>query len=603
MHPLLRRGNLFVLITYLILSATPFSPLLHGRTVAHPALTVGLESVAWLTAWTAFKRPAWFHWLLLPAFLAMPAELYLQTFYNQGISTHHLGLIAETSPRETLEFLGKQAWTLALVLVGIVAWWGTSWWAAWRTHDLDLSGKRRWISAGALAAFALVGDYGQYFGIKPDPDVADASQHASAKPIALKLGSTSYSLPQLPAWAGSFYDTDRFKQAWPFGLAIHGYDFWHEHRLMVALASQRQAFKFGAHQASHGDEAQIIVMVIGESSRYDRWEINGYPRATNPLLMQEGNLVSLSDMVTAVSATRLSVPVIISRKPALQSLKPSFSEKSFLSAYKEAGFKTFWLSNQMTFGKFDTPISAFAEEADVVRYLDLGEIGNISSFDDVLLGPFKGAIADPAKKKLIVLHTLGSHWNYSQRYPRDFDRWKPSLFGVDDPVYTDIRLKPQLNNSYDSSVLYTDWFLSQIIGLLKSTRQVTAMMYSSDHGESLYDGSCEWIFHGGSTQYDFHIPALVWYSDQYRDAYPDKVAELAHNKDARLSTENIFHSLVDMVDIRYPSENLEWSFLSPQWKPHRRNVDSKGWSDYDNSIFQGDCREVVDKGKPWPRGK
>jgi glucan phosphoethanolaminetransferase (alkaline phosphatase superfamily) len=113
-------------------------------------------------------------------------------------------------------------------------------------------------------------------------------------------------------------------------------------------------------------------MVIGESSRYDRWSLNGYARETNPLLKQEANLVALPDVITSVSATRLSVPVIISRKPATQSLKDGFSEKSFLTAFKEAGFKTFWLSNQISFGKFDTPVSVFAKEADVVEFLNLG---------------------------------------------------------------------------------------------------------------------------------------------------------------------------------------------------------------------------------------
>ena len=66
------------------------------------------------------------------------------------------------------------------------------------------------------------------------------------------------------------------------------------------------------------------------------------------------------------------------------------------------------------------------------------------------------AIDDPARKKLIVLHTLGSHWNYSHRYPKAFDKWQPSLFGIENPAYTDVAMKPQLNNSYDNSILYTD---------------------------------------------------------------------------------------------------------------------------------------------------
>ena len=238
------------------------------------------------------------------------------------------------------------------------------------------------------------------------------------------------------------------------------------------------------------------MLVIGESSRYDRWEINGYKRGTNPLLKQENNLVSLQDLITPVSATRLSVPVIISRKPGRQSLTSGFTEKSVLTAFKEAGYKTYWISNQISFGQFDTPISAFAKEADVIQFMNLGGYSDQSNFDDILLEPLQNAMKDPSPKKLIVLHTLGNHWNYSQRYPKEFDKWQPSLFGVDKPEYTDTKIKPQLYNSYDNSILYTDWFLSQVIGKLKSADVMTSMFYVADHGQVLYDGDCNLAFHG-----------------------------------------------------------------------------------------------------------
>jgi glucan phosphoethanolaminetransferase (alkaline phosphatase superfamily) len=207
------------------------------------------------------------------------------------------------------------------------------------------------------------------------------------------------------------------------------------------------------------------------------------------------------------------------------------------------------------------------------------------------------AIADPAPKKLIVLHTLGSHWNYSQRHPKSFDKWQPSLFGIDKPVYTDLKIKPQLNNSYDNSILYTDWFLSQVIDRLKQAAPLASLMYVADHGQTLYDGTCRLAFHGHNTQYEFHVPAFMWYSDDYQVRYPEKIDQLKRHRKTKLATENFFHTLVDMADIRYPGDHLEWSFLSPAFRLHKRYVDSYGWSNYDNSTFKGDCREVVDRSK------
>jgi len=78
---------------------------------------------------------------------------------------------------------------------------------------------------------------------------------------------------------------------------------------------------------------------------------------------------------------------------------------------------------------------------------------------------------------------------------------------------------------------------------------------------------------------------------------------LLRHKKAKLATENIFHSLLDMADIRYATERLEWSFFSPQFRLHKRYVDSYGWSNYDNATFRGDCREVIDNGKPLSQEK
>ena len=588
-HPLLRPDTLYLLLTYAALSAMPFAGRLlgapQGAQFENPWQLLGAGLFAWIAAWALFKRPAWFHWALLPAFLALPTELYLLAYYGQGISTHHLGVIAETSPSEALEFLGGKAWLLGAVLVAVLLWFGSTWAVAWRTRELDWNDRSRLLVLAVLGSCAAVLAYGHTYGVAQKA----ASPAASASP------------PPLPHWARLPFDTGVFARSWPFGLTARGVDFYKERIYLAELNRRSAAFRFGARQAGDTHGPQVVVMVLGESSRYDRWSLNGYPRETNPLLAQEKNLVMLKDVITPVSATRLSVPVIISRKPAMQSLKDGFSEKSFLSAFKEAGFKTFWISNQVSFGKFDTPVSVFAKEADDVQFLNLGGFSGASNHDAVMLAPLRRAVADPAQKVLVVLHTLGSHWNYGHRYPKEFDRWHPSLTAIAKPDYTDTRIEPQINNSYDSAILYTDWFLSNVIGLLKESGLPASLLYVADHGQTLYDKSCKIAFHGHNTQYEFHIPAFAWYSESYRERFPAKVAQLKRHRAARLSTENMFHTLLDMADIRYPGERLEWSFVSPQWKRHKRYVDSYGWTDYDDATMRGDCREVIAKGKPLPR--
>jgi len=622
MRSLLRPAPLFVLLSYLLLSLVPLAPLLLGKPAPELGHVLAIEAAAWLVVWAVFGRPAWFHWLTIPAFLALPTELYLFKYYGQGISTHHLGIIAETSPREAMEFLGRKVWLMGTVLLAMIAWWLAVQLAAARSSAvLAWRGRTRWAALAVIVAVAALWAYGWEFGVRakpaappPSASVASASgseeedeaSDASADPRYAAIAGanhTGWHWGALPWRLRPPVDMSDFASSWPFGLTGRGIDFYRERAYLAELGQRSRSFSFKAHQAEQDPAPEIVVLVIGESSRYDRWGINGYQRDTTPLLKQESNLVTLSDVITSVSATRLSVPVIISRKSAMQSLKDGFYEKSFLTAYKEAGFKTFWLSNQSSFGQFDTPVSVFAKEADVIQFMNLGTYNNHANFDQVLLEPLQHAIADPAPKKLIVLHTLGSHWNYSQRYPKEFDKWQPSLFGVDKPVYTDLKIKPQLNNSYDNAILYTDWFLAQVIGQLKASQQLSAMMYVADHGQTLYDGTCNLAFHGHNTQYEFHVPAMMWYSDAYKDHYPDKIAQLLSHRKARLATENMFHTMLDLADIRYDGERLDWSFVSKQFKQHKRYVDSYGWSNYDNASFKGDCREVIDKGKPLKQEK
>ncbi|MBY0574698.1 MAG: phosphoethanolamine transferase [Undibacterium sp.] len=599
----------YLLTSYSLISALPYLAWVLAKPIEHPLRLLGFELLTWLVLWLVFKRPRWFHYLLLPAFLTIPIEVYLRVYYSQGISTHHLGIISETSPKEAIEFLGHKVWLLLLLMGLIFLWWWSLLRAAKSNHRLDWVHGSRWFLLACLSASLVPWWYGLEVGVLSTSDNGNGSASASAD-----SSSNEYTLsqvrswdhlhtllnqqPKLPAWADTFYDAESFSHTWPLGIFVRGYDFFSERHYLSQLTDKNKEFRFNARQELGNDFQQTIVVVIGESSRYDRWSINGYQRETNPYLAQEDNLVSFSDMITAVSATRLSVPIISTRKAATQSLKAGFVEKSFLSAYKEAGFKTFWLSNQMSFGQFDTPTSVIAKEADVTQFLNLGGFTDRSNFDQVLLEPLQNALGDSAPNKLIVLHTLGNHWNYSQRYPKEYDRWLPSLFGVANPAYTDLKNKEALNNSYDNSMLYTDWLLARVIVQLKALTHMSALFFVSDHGQTLYDGSCNLAFHGHNTEYEFHIPAFMWYSDQYQSQHPQKIAQLLRHKDAKLTTENVFHTLLDMVDIRTPDEKLDRSILSAQLKAHVRYVDSYGWSNYDDSTVQGDCHEIIDRKTP-----
>lgn len=612
-NPPSRFNRYYLLLSYFCLSCIPLMTWMQGKEIQHPGRLLAYQIFSWFLLWLVGKSPRWFHFALIPAFLAAPIEIYLRLYYNQSISSHHLGIITETSPREAIEFLGNKVWLLLSIIIAITLWWASLLRAARRTPELSWNGRSRWWCLALLTICLGPWLLGQYFGVAPPSgeasDDANSASTVSSRPALSSVRNWSQLMTwadehePLPEWTSALYDEESFSRSWPLGILFRSYDFIVERRYLATLSEKNRDFRFHAQNKNASFQPLTLVLVIGESSRYDRWSINGYQRETNPYLSQETELISFSDMISPVAATRLSVPIITTRKSAQQSLKPGFYEKSVVSAFKEAGFKTYWISNQMSFGQFDTPTSVIAKEADHTQFLNFGGFTNTSSYDQVLLQPLQSALNDTAPYKLIVLHTLGNHWNYSHRHPPVYNKWTPSLYGIVNPAYTNLKNKDLISNSYDNSLLYNDWFLARVLVQLKQNAASPALFYVSDHGQTLYDGSCNLAFHGHNTQFEFHVPAFIWYSKAYAERYPDKIANLMQHQHAKLSTENVFHTMLDMADIRYPSEQLDRSILSSRLSFHKRYVDSYGWSDYDNATFKGDCREVIDNGTPLKQEK
>jgi glucan phosphoethanolaminetransferase (alkaline phosphatase superfamily) len=277
------------------------------------------------------------------------------------------------------------------------------------------------------------------------------------------------------------------------------------------------------------------------------------------------------------------------------------------------------LSNQLTFGRFDTPMTVLAREAEVVRFLNPGGYERKSELDEALLPPLQAAIADPAPRKLIIVHTLGSHWNYAYRHPPSFERWTPSLRGANVPVtdstqasnelfndqlrrdgpvtrpmHKDPRWAAEIGNSYDNSILYTDWLLSRFIASVKAAGPaLSTLVYVSDHGENLVSTACGKSMHGSNTEHDYRVPMLVWYADGFAARHPDMVKRLREHRAAKLTLENLFHTLVDLGGLRYAGHRPERSIVSGELRALPRYVNADGWIDYDLARPVGGCREIT----------
>ena len=356
---------------------------------------------------------------------------------------------------------------------------------------------------------------------------------------------------------------------------------------------QAQNFHFNAFKKDTVAKRQVHVLVIGESSRYDRWEINGYPKPTSPRLKNRQNLVSFSQAVSGSNLTWMAVPQIITRAVPTN-LDLQFKEKSILSAFKEANYKTVWLSNQTDKDIFwSGTITLHAKTADVAVFSPSNS-PNFDSwsknyYDERLLPLLDSIIKADDQNIFFVLHTMGNHWEYTKRYPKHFDYFKPSGHTIGYLSPQSPAGKEAISNSYDNSIRYADYVLDSVISTLNQHKLVSTVTFLSDHGEDLYDLSPDKMdFHVTPAPATLHIPFFIWTSDTYKSLYLEKTKLLAAHQAKKISTENAFYTVLDLANISFPGFDLHKSISSSYFKEsaqmYYHNLDKKTYS-YSEKLF------------------
>ena len=335
-----------------------------------------------------------------------------------------------------------------------------------------------------------------------------------------------------------------------------------------------EGFSYSATRPGQLPEREIYIYVIGEASRAMSWQLWGYERETNPRLSQEPELVLFRNMLTQSNTTHKSVPLILSSVGTDQH-EELFRRTGLPALFNEAGFETWFISNQSQQGAM---IDHLAHDAQHLLYI------RSPRYDMQLLEEVQKAVAGSQSQRMFfILHCYGSHFSYHQRYPRNFARFLP-----DDDVAIAPQHAEKLRNAYDNSVLYTDHFLAETIGYLRSLENTaSAILYCADHGEDLLDDSRQRFLHASptTTAYQLWVASLAWFSDDYRAAFPG-VAEAARtNTWAPANTHALFHTMAQIAAIRSPYIDESVSLVS-------RGFDRKACRCYLN-----DHNEAV----PYPR--
>ena len=305
----------------------------------------------------------------------------------------------------------------------------------------------------------------------------------------------------------------------------------------ISVETVRQDFK---GSAVCNTDSMTVVFIIGESLRASSMQVNGYERATTPLLCKEKNAVSMSNIYSDYNLTHLSIPHFMTRSDEKHPDR-AYNERSFISLMKRAGYSTAWLANQESIKSF----VYFIKECDRVKYVSSGKVSYIYEkwLDTDLLPYYDEELQRPAARKLIILHTVGSHWYYNTHFTDEYEKFKP----ITDSKIISSNSFEQIRNSYDNSIIFSDYFWNQVINRLRNRNAV--LIYLSDHGECM--GEDGHFIHGSVDNEPQHLPGcFIWYSDEYARRYSQKVKALRSNKDKRYKSYFLFHSILDAADIK-----------------------------------------------------
>ena len=313
-------------------------------------------------------------------------------------------------------------------------------------------------------------------------------------------------------------------------------------------------FTYEAERTAEAPGREVYVYIIGEAARAMNWQLYGYERETNPLLSRVGDLVVFRDVLTQSNTTHKSVPLILS-SVATDEHEELYRRKGLPALFNEAGFDTWFISNQSPQGAM---IDHLAHDAKHVIYI------RSPRHDTQLLDEMRKVLERSTSQKLLfVLHCYGSHFSYHQRYPREFAHFQP-----DNDVAIARQHRPMLVNAYDNSIRYTDYFLAQTIGYLRSLKGTSsALLYCADHGEDLIDDDRERFLHASptTTAYQLYVASLAWFSEDYRKHFPEKAAAAEANETAPATTHALFHTMADMAPIRGRFLTTKVSLVSPDF--------------------------------------
>jgi len=372
------------------------------------------------------------------------------------------------------------------------------------------------------------------------------------------------------------------------GLLFGGFyaSFIREHKTLRSYANPTyyvySAVKYGGHflaSRSHGvlaavgvgskvpawdTERELVILVIGETARADRFSLNGYERETNPLL-KKANVISFTNFWACGTSTAASLPCMFSvyGEAAAGSGKEASSE-NLLDVLQRSGVNVLWLDNNS-----DSKGVALRVPYENYRSPEVNPLCDAECRDEGMISAIRPFIdSHPKGDILIVMHQMGNHGPaYYLRYPPAFEKFKP----VCKTNELNRCSREEINNAYDNAILYTDYFLSKVIEALEknSERFEAALFYVSDHGESLGENGL--YLHGYprmlAPKEQLLVPVIMWFARSFDDV---DVSKIRAKRGDRFTHDSVFHTVLGLLEIESPVYRPELDLLHGARLPEKK---------------------------------
>ncbi|KIV71936.1 UPF0141 membrane protein YijP possibly required for phosphoethanolamine modification of lipopolysaccharide [Pseudomonas sp. FeS53a] len=485
-----------------------------------PARTRLIAGVIGVVLWLA-SLPAFFYFLV----------------YGQEFSQSVIFIMFESNTAEASEYLTQYlAWWIPLVLL---AYAGVAW-LLWRgLRPIYLPRRTAWVTSLVLG-IALLG-YPVTRQVMVNANM-DEAMDAIDK---------------------------RLEPAVPWQLAV-GYRQYRQQlsNMQDLLEGNRAVATLPGLKDSLGNAPATLVLVIGESTNRQRMSLYGYPRATTPNLDRLRSELQVFDNVVTPRPYTIEALQQVLTFADEQHPDAYLSTPSIVNVMKQAGYKTYWITNQQTLTKRNTMLTTFSKQADEQFYLNNNRNQNARQYDDDVFEPFSKVLAEDAPRKFIVVHLLGTHMSYQYRYPEEFERFTDRQ-GVP-PNVTDDQLPTY--NSYDNAVLFNDHVVSTLIERFKATDPNGFLLYLSDHGEAVFDPEHPTVLgrnEAAPTSPMYTIPFMVWSSPKWKRDHPQQVAGVESRP---LSSSALIYTWADLAGLRFDTFDPSRSVVNAAFKERPRLI-------------------------------